>query len=74
MSQEALKAFWLFYYCIDWREGWLLVFPVAFDNEGFPMPFLGVFDGFGITTKDGTPLLFLYFRIPGETAEYVAGL
>ena len=33
-----------------------------------------LFDGFGITTKDGASLLSLHFRIPDETAEYVAGL
>lgn len=39
------------------------------DGEG-----VFLFDGFGITTKDGASLLSLHFRIPGETAEYVASL
>lgn len=39
------------------------------DGEG-----IFLFDGFGITTKDGTSLLSQHFRIPSETAECVAGL
>ncbi|HIS39805.1 MAG TPA: hypothetical protein IAC12_03035 [Candidatus Aphodovivens avistercoris] len=39
------------------------------DGEG-----VFLFDDFGITTKDGASLLSLHFRIPGETAGYVASL
>lgn len=39
------------------------------DGEG-----VFLFDDFGITTKDGASLLSLHFRIPDETAGYVAGL
>lgn len=39
------------------------------DGEGF---FL--FDGIGVTTKEGTSLLTVCFQIPDDVAEYVAGL
>lgn len=39
------------------------------DGEGF---FL--FDGIGVTTKEGTSLLTVCFQIPDDVAEYAAGL
>ncbi len=53
-----------------WLEKGIARYDVMVDDgEG-----IFLFDGFGITTKDGASLLSLHFRIPDETAEYVAGL
>lgn len=53
-----------------WPEEGVARYDVTVDDgEG-----IFLFDDIGITTKDGTSLLSLHFRIPGETAEYVADL
>ena len=39
------------------------------DGEG-----VFLFDDIGISTKEGTSLLSLYFRIPDEAAKYVVSL